>query len=113
MGSIRSSTSEMKTVKRRPGLTPESRENQVISMAYDRAEQQIADGTASSQVLSHFLKLGSPRAKKEMEILEKQSQLIDAKIQSIQSMQSIDALYKDALNAMRSYSSGGGEQDED
>ena len=113
MGAIKSSDSGTKTVKRRPGLTPESRENQVISMAYDRAEQQIADGTASSQVLSHFLKLGSPKAKKEMEILEKQSLYLDAKIQSFQSMRNIDSMYKEALDAMRSYSSGGGEPCED
>ena len=75
-------------------------------MAYDLAEQQIANGTASSQVISHFLKLGSPKAKKEMELLEKQCQLTEAKIQSIKSMGSMDELYKKALDAMQSYKSG-------
>lgn len=107
MGRVRSQGDTIETVKRRPGLTPESRENQVISMAMDLAEKMMANGTASSQVITHFLKQGSPKAKKEMEILEKQSQLIDAKIESIRSLQGMDTMYKEALDAMRSYSGGG------
>ena len=76
----------------RPALTPEARENQLISLAVDLAEQQLRDGTASSQVITHYLKLGSTKERIEKEILEKQKMLIEAKTQSLQSQQRIDAL---------------------
>lgn len=96
----------------RPALTPEARENQLISLASDLAEKQLREGTASSQVITHYLKLGSTKERIEKEILEKQKELIEAKTQNLQSAQRIEELYKNALNAMRSYS-GNGDDDED
>lgn len=69
----------------RPALTPEARENQMISLAVDLAEKQLREGTASSQVITHFLKLGSSKEKLEKEILEKQKEMITAKTESLQS----------------------------
>ena len=97
----------------RPALTPEARENQLISLAVDLAEQQLRDGTASSQVITHYLKLGSTKERIEKEILEKQKMLIEAKTQSLQSAQRIEELYTKALSAMRNYSGNGGEMDDD
>ena len=97
----------------RPALTPEARENQLISLAVDLAEQQLRDGTASSQVITNYLKLGSTKERIEKEILEKQKMLIEAKTQSLQSAQRIEELYTKALSAMRNYSGNGGEMDND
>ena len=72
---VSSSTSSKRM---RPALTPEARENQMISLAVDLAEKQLMEGTASSQVITHYLKLGSTKERIEKEILEKQKQLIDA-----------------------------------
>ncbi len=91
--------------KRRPALTPEARENQLISRAVDLAEEQLLNGTASSQVITHYLKLGTTKAKIEKEILEKQKELLEAKTEAIRSAQRVEELYENALNAMRSYSS--------
>ncbi len=91
--------------KRRPALTPEARENQLISLAVDLAEEQLANGTASSQVITHYLKLGSTKEKIEKEILEKQKELLEAKTEAMRSAQRVEELYENALNAMRSYSS--------
>jgi hypothetical protein len=88
----------------RPGLTPESRENQLISLAIDLAEKQLKDGSASSQVISHFLKLGSTNNMLEKAILEKQTALLTAKTESIKSGKVVEELYKSALEAMRRYS---------
>lgn len=96
--------------KRRPATTPEARENQLISLAVDLAEQQLSAGTASSQVITHYLKLGSTNAKIEQEILKSQKELIQAKTESIQSAKRVEELYKEALNAMRAYS---GQQKDD
>lgn len=91
-------------IKSRPGLTPESRENQLISLAIDLAEKQLRDGSASSQVISHFLKLGSTNNMLEKTILEKQTALLTAKTEAIKSGKVIEELYTNALAAMRKYS---------
>ena len=97
--------------KIRPALTPEARENQLISLAIDLVEQRLIDGTASSQETTHFLKLASGKARIEKEILEKKKDLISAKTENLQSAKRIEELYTNALNAMRNYS-GNGEPDD-
>lgn len=92
----------------RPALTPESRENQMISLAVDLAEKQLQEGTASSQVITHYLKLGTTKERIEREILEKQKELITAKTEALQSAKRVEELYKEALTAMRNYSGQGG-----
>ena len=88
----------------RPALTPEARENQLIYLATDLAEQQLRDGTASSQVITHYLKLGSTKEKIEKEILVKQKDLITAKTEALQSAKRIEELYANAISAMKKYS---------
>ena len=95
----------------RPALTPEARENQLVSLAVDLAEKQLREGTASSQVITHYLKLGSTKERIEKEILEKQKELISAKTEALQSAKRIEELYDDAIKAMRNYG-GHGEVDE-
>ena len=99
--------------RRPPATTPEARENQLIALAVDLAEKQLSEGTASSQVITHYLKLGSTREKIEKDILEKQRELIQAKTEAIQSAKKNEELYANALKAMRSYSGHGGVDDED
>ena len=99
--------------KIRPALTPEARENQLIYLATNLAEQQLRDGTASSQVITHYLKLGSTKERIEKEILEKQKELITAKTESLQSAKRIEELYANAITAMRKYSGHGRDDDED
>lgn len=88
----------------RPPLSPEAVEGQMISMAMDLARQQLQDGTASSQVITHFLKLGSMRERLETEILEKQRDLVAAKTEQLKSQKRVEELYAAALKAMRRYS---------
>jgi hypothetical protein len=96
----------------RPALTPEAEENQMISLATELAKQQLLDGTASSQVITHYLKLGSTKEKIEKEILEEQKQLIAAKTEAIKSAKQVEELYANALDAMRNYSGQGGPHDD-
>lgn len=102
---------EKPSTKMRPALTPEARENQMIALAMDRAEEQLRDGTASSQVITHFLKLATEKERIEREILERQKELITAKTEALQSAKKIEELYTNAIAAMRNYS-GQGEPDE-
>lgn len=94
--------------KIRPALTPEARENQLISLAVDLVEQRLLDGTASSQETTHFLKLGSMKNRLEMEKLKEENKLLQAKTESIQSAKKVEELYAEAINAMRRYSGNGG-----
>ena len=90
--------------KGRTAITPEARENQLIALAVDLAEQQLRDGTASSQVITHYLKLGSTKERIEKEILEKQKELISAKTKALESAERIEELYSNAIKAMQKYS---------
>lgn len=87
-----------------PATTPEARENQLISLAVDLAEAQLSNGTASSQVITHFLKLGSSRDRIERENLKEKNKLLKAQTESIRSEKRVEELYEEALSAMRSYS---------
>ena len=91
------------TRKQRPATTPEARENQLIAAAVDLAEKQIRNGTASSQVISHYLKLGSSREKLEQERLVKENSLLDAKEEAMKAAARVEAVYVEALQAMRAY----------
>lgn len=91
-------------VKRPPATTPEGREQQLIALAMDAVEKRIINGTASAQELVHFIKAGSPTAKLERKILEKQEELLVAKTSAIESQKKVEELYANALSAMRSYS---------
>lgn len=104
MSNVKRVTSNQPLKDVRPALTPEARENQMISFAVDLAEKQLREGTASSQVITHYLKLGSTKEKIEKEILEKQKELISAKTEALKSAKRIEELYTNAIKAMRSYS---------
>lgn len=89
--------------KTMPALSNESKEKEMINLALERAEQQLRDGTASSQVIVHFLKLGSSQQKLENEKLRKEIEQMNAKIEQLQSAKRIEELYSDALAAMKEY----------
>jgi len=95
---------------RRPATTDAGRESQLVNLAADLAERQLQDGSASSQVITHFLKLGSSRERLEQERIQHENLLLSAKIEQIRSGQRIEELYSDALSAMKTYS--GQEPDE-
>ena len=98
--------------RRRPATTPEGRENQLIDLAVDVAEEQLRNGTASPSVVVHYLKLGTLKARKELEILDEQKKLLQAKTKSIENQEVIQELYANALKAMRRYN-GDDSDDED
>ena len=87
----------------RPAMSPEARENQMIALAVDLAEQQLRDGTASSQVITHFLKLGSTTERLERKIKEEQAKMLEAKTGALKSMQNMEEMYAKAVSAMRAY----------
>lgn len=97
--------------KVRPALTLESNENNLIYLATKLAEKQLSEGTASSQVITHYLKLGTVRAQLEKEKLERENELLKAKTEAIKSAEKSEELFAEAIRAMRTYS--GVKKDED
>ena len=97
--------------KIRPALTPEARENQMISLAVDLAEKQLQEGTASSQVITHYLKLGSMRERLEREKLAEENKLLRAKTKSIEEAADMKDLYVNAIKAMARYSGNGDDEE--
>lgn len=88
----------------RPAITPEGREQQMISLAMDLVEQRLREGTASSQETTHFLKLGSIRNQLEIEKLKRETELLEVKKESLESAARMEKLYAEAMEAMRTYS---------
>lgn len=89
--------------RRQPARTPEERENRLISLATDLAERQLEDGSATAQVITHYLKLGSTRERLEQEKLERENELLATKVEVMASAKRVEELYATALQAMRSY----------
>ena len=79
----------------------------MIALAVDLAEKQLMEGTASSQVITHYLKLGSTKERLEKEMMEEQKKLLKAKTEALESAAEIKELYENALSAMREYSGHG------
>lgn len=99
-------SSSKQSNKRRlpPAMTPEARENRLVSLAMDLAEERLLDGTASNQLIVHYLKLGTTKEQMEKEMMEKQMRNLDAKTEAIESAKRVEELYEKAINAMRLYS---------
>lgn len=95
-----------------PATTPEGRENQMISLALELAEERLRNKTATAQEIVHFARQGTMNARLEREILEQQKELITAKTESLRSAKRVDELYAEAISAMRSYA-GDADRDED
>lgn len=98
-----STKQDPKKRKMKPSPEPEGREKQLTSLAYDLAEQQLKDGTASATVINHFLKLATKKEALEQEILEKQKVLIEAKADSINRDRDAEELARAAIDAMKNY----------
>jgi hypothetical protein len=107
MATRRVSAQENSSSRRPPATTPEGRENQVVAMAFDLAEKRIREGTASAQEIVHFLRLGSTREQLEQQRLATDIELAKAKVASMDDAKKNEALYQEALNAMRAYSGQG------
>lgn len=99
--------------KQAPATTPEARERQLIALAVDRAEQQLLDGTASSQVITHFLKLATEKERLEREKLERENELLRAKTEALQAEKTKEELYRNVLTALKKYSGQGDDECED
>lgn len=103
MASRRVDNAETSKPRRTRAISPEARENQLVALAYDEAERQIKSGEASSQIISHFLKIGSTREKLEKQLIAENVEVQKAKREAMAAAQRIEQVYSEALDAMRQY----------
>jgi hypothetical protein len=112
LAKVKRSDSYENSQSSRPPLTPEAKEQLMISLAYDLVEQRLRDGTASSQETTHFLKLGTEKARLEQKRLEAETEMIIAKKESLQSQQESKELFAEAISAFKRYSGQNTAEDE-
>ena len=86
-------------------ISPDAQESYMINLAVKCAEQQLKDGTASSQIITHYLKLATVERDLELEKLRNENALLEAKTKSLESSKHIEQLYAEAMAAMKSYRS--------
>lgn len=108
-----STPSESRRTGRPPATTPEARENQLVGLAVDLAEKQLRNGTASAQVVTHFLKLATEKEQLEREKLRRENELLKGKSDAMASAKRVEEIYSKALSAMRMYSGSEPEQEDD
>lgn len=84
----------------------------MISLAVDLAERQLIEGTASSQVITHFLKLATLKERREREKLEEEVKLLRAKTEALQSTQRMEEQYVEVLAALKKYGGNNDEEDD-
>ena len=113
MAKVKAANSSGPVRKIRPALTPEAREQQLISLAVDLVEKRLIEGTASSQETTHFLKLASKKYQNEVEILERQKELVTAKTEALQAQKRTDEMFAEAIKAFKTYSGQNNDEDED
>lgn len=113
MKKVQSEEEKPKQKRFRPAINPDIRENQLVSLAIDLAEKQLREGKASSQVIVHYLKLGSSKERLEREKLEKENALLRAKAEMIESTKKSEEFYEKALNAFKTYAGHGDDEDEE
>lgn len=99
--------------KMRSAILPEARENQLIALAMDLAEQQLKDGTASSQLITEFVKRGSIKYRLENEKLREENNKLRAQTKAVESAEDLKEIYANAISAMRKYSGQGDEEEYD
>ena len=104
MAKVTTKTVESPNYSSPPAATPEGRENQLIALAVNLAEKQLMEGTASAQVITHYLKLGSTKERMEREMMKEQIKLLTAKTEALKSAKHVEELYAEAMSAFRRYS---------
>lgn len=102
-----------KKVKAHADRTPEARENRLISMAMDLAEERMRNGTATAQEVIHFLRLGSEKSRVEVEKLELEKALVEAKTENYKAQKAMTEMFGEAISAMKGYRGEDEDDDED
>lgn len=106
-------SSQKQPRQHRPATTPESMEQQIQALAMKEALKRLQNGTASNQLICEIIKSASTERRLKKEIMETQKELLEAKTEAIRDQKDMKEMYTKALNAMRTYSGGISDDDDD
>lgn len=81
----------------------EERERELAYLATCLAEQQLRDGSAKAQVITHYLKLASPRENIERRMMEAKIQLLEGQLQACQRDTTTQQLLEEAIESLKMY----------
>ena len=87
-----------------PSRSLEESEQRCIADATRLAEQKLADGTASSQIIMHYLKQGTEKTRLEIEKIKYETELVKAKTEAVKSQQRSEELFAEVVSALKEYS---------
>lgn len=106
--------SDMDNNRSRPAFSPEAQNNKLIALAVNQIEEQLRNGTASSQILAIYAKMAVSQEKEklEKELLEAKVALAKAKTEALAAEARQEELYAQAIRSMRIYQGAGDEDDE-
>lgn len=96
-----------------PAMTPEDQEDQLISLAVDLAVKRLREGTASNQLVSEIIKLGTTKERLAKEKLQRENEMLRAKTEAIEASRRNGEMYAEALRAMREYAGVQAIEDDD
>lgn len=85
------------------GMSPESVENKNIALAVRLAERQLSEGTASTAVITHYLRLATEREKLAQEKLRVESDMLRAKASALNAQARSEEMYIAAREAFGTY----------
>lgn len=90
-------------IRKTPPKNDAEYEKRLVSLAMEQAERKLMDGTASNQLIIHYLKLASPREKLERENLKESNKLLRAKARAIESSERLEEQLAQAMEAFTRY----------
>lgn len=96
-----------------PAMNLEDQEDQLVSLAVDLAMKRLREGTASNQLISEIIKLGTVKERLSREKLQRENDMLRAKTEAIEASRRNAELYENAINAMRVYSGFSEEEDDE
>lgn len=94
-----------------PADTPHDRELQMANYADELAEKQLREGTASAQVITHYLKATTERERLEREKIRLEALRLEAQIVQIESQATSGELMSRVMEALQRYT--GNDEDDD
>ena len=96
-------TAETPETAMRPPIIPANRVQQIGNAALNLAEKQILEGTASSQVITYFLKAISEKERLENERLVEENKKLRAQTEAIEAAKKSEELFAEAMRAFKGY----------
>lgn len=86
-----------------PALTVDEEEDELVALAVGLAKERLLDKSASNDLVRSIIQFGTVRARLEKEKLRRETELLIAKADAIEQARATEAMFQEAVAAMKSY----------